>query len=72
MSRRTAQPEVVLDGHTYRLHAAADDLVTVHVELPNYLREQLRHAARRDSRTIKATVEAALTAHLAAAEHPAH
>lgn len=69
--RPAAQSEVVLDGHTYRLHAAAGDPVTVHVELPNYLREQLREAARRDGRTIKATVEAALTAHLADTEHPA-
>lgn len=65
MTRRTAQPEVVLDGHTYRLHTAADDLVTIHVQLPNHLREQLRDAARRDSRTIKATVHEALTAYLA-------
>lgn len=65
MSRRTAAPEIVLDGNTYRLHSNADDLVTVHVQLPNYLREQLRKASRRDGRTIKATVEAALTAYLA-------
>lgn len=71
MSRRTAAPEIVLDGNTYRLHANASDPVTVHVELPNHLREQLRDAARRDGRTIRATVEAALTAHLADAEHPA-
>lgn len=65
MSRRTAAPEIVVAGSTYRLHAAAEDPVTVHVELPNRLREQLRKAARRDGRTIRAIVEAALTAYLA-------
>lgn len=65
MTRRTAAPEVVIAGSTYRLHAAADDPVTVHVELPNQLREQLRKAARRDGRSIRSIVEEALTAHLA-------
>lgn len=69
MTRRTAAPEIVVAGSTYRLHADASDPVTVHVQLPNHLRERLRRVARRDNRTIKATVEAALTAYLLDTEY---
>lgn len=56
--------EVVLAGNTYELKHHADELVTVHAQLPNWLREQLRHTADAQGRTIRSCIHAALVAYL--------
>lgn len=54
-------PSIVIDGSRYTLHTRADETVSLHVEVPHWLRYDLKRLAHAEGATMQQIVQEAMS-----------